>query len=151
MGVSTYSPRLDRVKLQRTSSLAVPSATDTTISWSTAEYNPSGMWTSGANINIPRDGIYMVVINADWAATSAGTYRQTRMRGTTAGLMATEVVVSGITGDFRTIHQLSWIGELGPNGLDDQIYFTGIHSGGVSININGTGSTWVAVQMLRPL
>lgn len=151
MGVSTYSPRLDRVKIGRATNLSVPSATDTPISWSTVMYNPAGMWSSGTNINIPRNGIYMVVINVDWAATTAGTYRQSRMYGTTAGILATEVVVSGITSNFRTIHQLSWIGELGPDGLDNQIYFSGVHSGGVSININGGTSTWVAVQMLRPL
>lgn len=155
MTVTSYNPKLDRVKGRRNSAQSVPAATETTISWHTVDYDYSaadpgvGMLANTTQYRVYRNGFYSVVLTVDWSATTAGHYRQSRFYGTTAGTLATEVVVSGITSDFRTIFQLQWMGALGPDYTDDEFEFTVLSNAGISTTI-GT-STSACFTMLRPL
>jgi len=147
---SSYKPMLPRVKLRRiTSAQTVATGTQVPVSWNSADYNPSGMWSSGANITIPHHGIYLVTGVIEWQGSTGGTFRSIFINPSSSEVEGITVAHAGVSGgtSFATRVNMHWIGELDPS-IDATIGIEGSHNAGINLNMQ-VNRTYIAVQMLR--
>lgn len=70
-----------------TDQTGIVTATWTAVSFSNERYDPDNMWTSGANITIPKTGVYSLWANIKWDTDTTGN-RYAYIGGSTAGTVA---------------------------------------------------------------
>lgn len=70
-----------------TDQTGIVTATWTAVSFSNERYDPDNMWTSGANITIPKTGVYSLWANIKWDTNTTGS-RYAYISGSTAGVVA---------------------------------------------------------------
>jgi hypothetical protein len=59
-----------------TNQTGLVSGTATNVTWEATAFDPWSMWSSGANVTVPLNGVYSITANVAFAADAAGTYRQ---------------------------------------------------------------------------
>jgi len=144
MGTSTYLPKLYGVKARSSALQAITSGE--ILTWQSTEYDVGDMWTTGSNINIKQSGVYHVIVQLDYAASSAGTYRETILSSANLGSLSAEVVGAGPS-DFRMIFQNHWVGTLTKG---DVLTAYGYHNAGGTLANTDTSSFFI-VQQIRGL